>query len=112
MLNIFSFFDKVKPSADPLTNRKTVTRWLAELPNTDAVATHAEILNALIRLRNKDSDYNPDSLEVLMALDEYALSLQNTLCQQYLRNTRMSTAIETKLWQAIYAYYNERKSVV
>lgn len=107
MLNIFSFFDKVKPSADPLTNRKTVTRWLAELPNTDAVATHAEILNALIRLRNKDSDYNPDSLEVLMALDEYALSLQNTLCQQYLRNARMSTAIETKLWQAIYAYYNE-----
>ncbi|MEQ1668277.1 MAG: hypothetical protein ABL868_07475 [Sulfuriferula sp.] len=107
MLNIFSFFDKVKPATDPLTNRKTVTRWLAELPKTDAAATHADILNALIRLRNKDSDYNPDSLEVLMALDEYALDLQNTLCQQYLRNTRMSTKIEAKLWQAIYAYYSE-----
>ena len=107
MLNILSLFDKVKHSADPLTNHKTVMRWLAELPNTDAVATHTEILNALIRLRNKDNEYNPDSLEVLMALDEYAIDLQETLCKQYLRNTRISSTIETKLWQAIYAYYNE-----
>ncbi|NOT16813.1 MAG: hypothetical protein HOP20_01940 [Sulfuriferula sp.] len=107
MLNIFNLFDKVKSSADPLTNRKTVTRWLAELPNTDAAVAHTEISNALIRLRNQDVNHHPDSLDVLMALDEYAQGLQNTLCKQYVRNTHMSTAIESKLWQAIYAYYHE-----
>lgn len=107
MLNFLSFLNKTSSSIDPLTNRKTVMQWLASLPNTDPTANHAEILNALIRLRNKDTEYNPDSLDVLLALDEYAQPIQKTLCKQYLRNTRISTAVEAKLWQAIYAYYNE-----
>jgi hypothetical protein len=107
MLNFLSFLNKTGSSTDPLTNRKTVMNWLAGLSTTDTITTHAEILNALIRLRNKDSEYNPNSMEVLLALDEYAQPIQKTLCKQYLRNTRISTAVETKLWQAIYAYYSE-----
>jgi hypothetical protein len=107
MLNFLSFLNKTSASTDPLANRKAVMSWLTELPNTDSTDNHAEILNALIRLRNKDSEYHPDSLDVLLALDEYAQPIQKTLCKQYLRNTRISTAVETKLWQAIYAYYSE-----
>jgi cyclic-di-GMP-binding protein len=107
MFNILSFLEKDKTPADPLENRKSVTRWLSELPGTDTFAAHAKILDALIRLRNKNANYDVEKLEILIALDEYARPLQAILNEQYLRNTRMSTAMETKLWQAIYAFYNE-----
>lgn len=107
MFNILSFLDKDKTPADPLANKKSVTRWLSELPVTDTLATHAQILSALIRLRKNNSDYDTEKLAVLMALDEYARLLQAQLSEQYLRNTRMSTAMEAKLWQAIYAFYTE-----
>lgn len=106
MFNILSFMDKDK-SSQPFANRKAVMRWLDELPQSDILTTHAHILGALIRLRNQDTDYDKDKLEVLMALDEYARPLQATLCERYLRTIRMSTAMEAKLWQAIYAFYTE-----
>ena len=107
MFNILSFLDKDKTPADPLANKKSVMRWLDELPVTDTLATHAQILSALIRLRNENSNYDTEKLAVLMALDEYARPLQAVLGEQYLRNTRMSTAMEAKLWQAIYMFYTE-----
>ncbi|ARU32483.1 hypothetical protein CAP31_12820 [Sulfuriferula sp. AH1] len=107
MFNILSFLDKDKTPADPLANMKSVMRWLNELPVADTLATHAQILSALIRLRNNNGDYDTEKLAVLMALDEYARPLQTLLSEQYLRNTRMSTAMEAKLWQAIYAFYTE-----
>lgn len=107
MFKILSFLDKDKTPADPLANKKSVMRWLDELPVTDTLATHAQILDALVRLRKNNNDYDEERLAVLMALDEYARPLQAQLSEQYLRNTRMSNVMEAKLWQAIYAFYTE-----
>lgn len=107
MFNILSFLEKDKASNDPLANRKSTLRWLEELSGKDTAVSHAQILNALISLRTKNSGYDKESLDVLIALDEYARPLQAILCEQYLRNTRMSTAMETKLWQSIYTFYSE-----
>lgn len=107
MLNILSFLDKDKAPSDPLANRKSVMHWLDELPRSDTFAAHEQILSALMRLRSKNPQYNTTRLEVIMTLDEHARPLLAILRDQYLRNTRMSTTMETKLWQAISSFYNE-----
>ena len=107
MFNILSFLDKDKSPVDPLANRKAAERWLELLPRADTFASHEHILNALVDLRNKNTHYDTDKLDAVMALDEYARPLLATLREQYLRNTRMSTTMETKLWQSIYAFYTE-----
>jgi hypothetical protein len=42
-----------------------------------------------------------------MVLDEKSRDLQDTLVRQYLRNPRMSRAVESQLWHAIYSLYWE-----
>jgi hypothetical protein len=42
-----------------------------------------------------------------MLLDEKSRDLQDTLVRQYLRNPRMSRAVEHHLWHAVYGLYRE-----
>jgi len=53
------------------------------------------------------TDFSKDRLSVLMVLDEKSRDLQDTLVRQYLRNPRMSRAVESQLWHAIYSLYWE-----
>lgn len=107
MFNMLSFFNETRLPPDPFATRKTVALWLDELPNADTAATQTKILDALVQLRDENKHQQKDHLEVIMALDDYAQPLLATLSEQYLRNSRMSTAMETKLWQAIHDYYSE-----
>lgn len=105
MFDFFSFGRKAP--GNPLATLKTVTAWMNELPLGDIYAAHEKVVAALIEFNEKQEPFTKERLEVLMHLDEHAREMQHTLCQQYLRNPRMSKVIESRLWNAVYAYYWE-----
>ena len=97
-----------KPQADdPLTNLKSASRWLGNLPIGDAYKCQESILNELKRFNENPTQYTKDRLAVLMLLDEKSQDLQDTLVRQYLRNPRMSRPVESQLWHAVYGLYWE-----
>lgn len=105
MFDFFSF--RHKAPGDPLATLKSVTAWMNELPLGDIYAAHEKVVAALIEFNEKHEPFTKDRLEVLMHLDENAREMQHALCQQYLRNPRMSKIIESRLWNAVHAYYWE-----
>ena len=107
MFKLLSFFNENKQLSDPFANRKTVTLWLSQLPSTDTQAVHSMILDALAQLRNQNQYQQKEHLDAIIALDDYTQPLQEILSEQYLRNARMSTAMEIKLRESIYNYYSE-----
>lgn len=101
-------FNTKKPNLNPFANRKNVTQWLSELSAADIAGTLEQVIRALQDLRKQHGQIaETDRLEVVMAIDDYAQPLLHTLSTQYLRNSRMSSAMESKLWRGIYSYYNE-----
>ncbi len=92
---------------DPLTNLKAASRWLGNLPVGDAYKCQEAILNELKRFNENSTQYTKDRLAVLMLLDEKSRDLQDILVRQYLRNPRMSRAVESQLWHAVYGLYWE-----
>jgi len=101
-LNLFG-----RGNDDPLTNLKTATRWSEHLPAGDPVKSQDAYVQELRRFNENLTDYSKDRLSVLMVLDEKSRDLQDTLVRQYLRNPRMSRAVESQLWHAIYSLYWE-----
>ncbi|HQT01021.1 MAG: hypothetical protein B7Y26_03930 [Hydrogenophilales bacterium 16-64-46] len=96
-----------KRDDDPLTNLKSASRWLDNLPVGDAFKSHRAILDEIKRFNENSSDLSKDRLAVLKLLDEKSRDLQDTLVRQYLRNPRMSRPMESKLWHTVYSLYWE-----
>src|SRR4030042_1405272 len=87
-----------KRIADPLTNMKTATRWVENLPSGDALKCHQAILTKLKQFNENSTQYTKDRLAVFMLLDEKSRDLQDTLVRQYLRTPRMSRPQGSQLW--------------
>lgn len=96
-----------KRNDDPLTNIKSATRWVENLPIGDAFKCQQVIFDELKRFNENSTQYTKDRLAVLMLLDEKSQDLQDTLVRQYLRNPRMSRTVESQLWHAVYGLYWE-----
>lgn len=107
MFNILSMLGKNKPEPDALHSLKTITRWVKTLPAGNVFSAHEQVLQKLVEFNRKNAPHDKDSLDVLLHLDEYTQPLQAALCQQYLRNPRMSRVMESRLWHAIYQFYWE-----
>lgn len=97
-------FGRKKTSLDPLGNLKAATQWVHELPMGDSFAAHEKIVAALAEFNEKTDLPSRDRLHVLMQLDEVAQDLQHGLTQQYLLNPRMSRQVESRLWNAVFAF--------
>lgn len=104
---MFGFFKRKKGAEDPLSDLSTVSRWMDNLPVGDIYSAQEKVVQSLIQFNHAKQPMSKDRLAVLMHLDEQARDMQYTLCQQYLRNPRMSKAIESRLWTAIHAFYWE-----
>ncbi len=104
---MFDFLKRNKGDQDPLTDLKTVTRWMQDLPAGDVYSAQEKVVENLIQFNRAQLPPNKERLQVLMHLDENARDMQYSLCAQYLRNPRMSKAMESKLWLAIHAYFWE-----
>lgn len=107
MFNILSLMHKDKAEGDPLASLKTVTHWLNHLPAGNVSSAHEQILAALVQFNAKGEYHGKDRLDILLQLDEHARPLQAALCQQYLRNPRMSRPMESRLRHAIHQFYRE-----
>lgn len=104
---MFGLFKKKNDEQGALSNLKTVTRWLQDLPAGDIYSAQEQVVKHLIQFNHAESTFTKDRLQVLMRLDEEAREMQSSLCTQYLRNARMSKSIESRLWTAIHAFYWE-----
>lgn len=107
MSNFISAMFKRKPADEPLSNLRTVSRWLRGLPEDDHYATQEQVVKSLIHFNHAGLPVSKERLQILMHLDENARHAQLFLCNQYLRNPRMSKTIESRLWTSIYAFYWE-----
>ncbi len=104
---MFGFFKRKKSEEDPLSDLKTVSRWIQELPAGDIYTAQEQVVQSLIQFNHAGLPLSKDRLQVLMHLDNQARDMQYSLCVQYLRNPRMSKVIESRLWTAIHAFYWE-----
>ncbi len=104
---MFGFFKRKKSEEDPLSDLKTVSRWMQELPAGDIYTAQEQVVQSLIQFNHAGLPMSKDRLQVLMHLDNQARDMQYSLCVQYLRNPRMSKVIESRLWTAIHAFYWE-----
>ena len=104
---MFGFFKRKKSEEDPLSDLKTVSRWMQELPAGDIYTAQEQVVQSLIQFNHAELTMSKERLQVLMHLDEQARDMQYSLCLQYLRNPRMSKVIESRLWTAIHAFYWE-----
>lgn len=104
---MFGFFKRKKTEEDPLSDLKTVSRWMQELPAGDIYTAQEQVVQSLIQFNHAGLPMSKERLQVLMHLDEQAREMQYSLCLQYLRNPRMSKVIESRLWTAIHAFFWE-----
>jgi len=106
---MFGFFKRKSKSnsQDPLSDLKTVSRWMENLPAGDIFSAQEQVIQNLIQFNHAGLAMSKERLQVLMHLDEHARDMQYSLCLQYLRNPRMSKVIESRLWSAIHAFYWE-----
>lgn len=104
---MFGFFKRKKTEEDPLSDLKTVSRWMQDLPAGDIYTAQEQVVQSLIQFNHAGLPMSKERLQVLMHLDEQAREMQHSLCSQYLRNPRMSKVIESRLWTAIHAFYWE-----
>ncbi len=108
MFNILSILRRDNTADNPLSSLKTLSRWVNDLPAGNVIAAHEQMLNALIQFNAQTDQHTKDRLDILMQLDLSARPLQQALCQQYLRNSRMSRVMESRLWHSIYKFYWEQ----
>lgn len=104
---MFGFFKRNKDKEDPLSDLRTVSRWMGNLPAGDIYSAQEQVVQSLIQFNHAKLPMSKERLAVLMHLDEQARDMQYSLCSQYLRNPRMSKVIESRLWTAIHAFYWE-----
>ena len=106
---MFGFFKRKSAGndQDPLSDLKTVSRWMENLPTGDIYSAQEQVVQNLIQFNHAGLALSKDRLQVLMHLDEHSRDMQYSLCLQYLRNPRMSKVIESRLWTTIHAFYWE-----
>ena len=96
---MFGFGKTVK---DPLSDARTVERWLAGFPPNDPLVLHAGVLGELGRATGRDARRTPARLEAVFQVDLHTEPLRKSLTAQYLEHGSRSTKVENQLWQALF----------
>jgi cyclic-di-GMP-binding protein len=96
-----------KREADPLSTLKTATQWTDKLPMGNAQSAQEAIVRKLEEFNRRKPALTLENIQIVMHLDDHAQDLQHTLCDQYLRNPRMSRIMESQLWNMIHSFYWE-----
>lgn len=91
----------------PLASVKSATQWLDQLPTGDAMRAQQAVYEEFKRLLENLTECTKSRLEAILFVDARTRDLQDTLVHQYLRNPRMSRAVESQLWHSVYNYYRE-----
>jgi hypothetical protein len=87
---------------DPLRGAATATRWIAALPPGDTVGLQKEVLDLVAEFPGARKDVGPGQVEALLKIDARLEPVLARLTQQYTANYQKSTAVETRLWHAVF----------
>ncbi|MEO1767207.1 hypothetical protein [Thiobacter aerophilum] len=104
---MFGFFSFKRKPTDPLTDVQSATRWMETLPLGNLYAANEGLVKALREYNQHQQAPSKDRIAALFTLDEGAQDILRALLGQYLLNPRMSRAVESRLWNAVFAYYQE-----
>ena len=104
---MFEFLSFKRKSVDPMTDLHSMTQWMKELPLGDMYASNEQVVKTLREYNAQKVPANKDRIAALFHLDEGAQEILLGLQNQYLLNPRMSRSIESRLWNAVFAYYQE-----
>jgi hypothetical protein len=91
-----------KPTRDPLSDSKTVGRWITAFPSGDPLALHGEVLAELGRISERHARRTPGRLEAVFELDAQTAPLRAALTAQYIEHANRSSKIEHQLWSALF----------
>lgn len=94
-------------STDPMSNLKSATIWVQELPQRDVHRAQIEIIGALISINEKKTTSLRERIRVLTYLDEKAASLQHTLCREYIAHAEDPDSEEAGYLPTILSFWNE-----
>jgi len=104
---VFQFLSFKRKSVDPMTDLHSATLWMKELPLGDMYAANEQVVRALREYNEQKLSATKDRIAALLHLDEGAQEILRGLHSQYLLNPRMSRSIESRLWNAVFSYYQE-----
>ncbi len=104
---MFEFLSFKRKPVDPMTDLHTMTQWMKDLPLGDMYAANEQMVKALREYNAQQLPATKDRITALFHLDEGAQEILQGLWNQYLLNPRMSRSIESRLWNVVFAYYQE-----
>lgn len=104
---MFEFLSFKRKPVDPMTDAASATRWMKELAVGDLYAANEQVVRKLREYNAQKQPVSRDRLAALLQLDEEAQDILSGLQTQYLLNPRMSRSVESRLWNAVFAYYQE-----
>jgi hypothetical protein len=92
----------VKSLADPLRSANYADRWIAQLPTGDAIAIQKEALELVATFPGARKEVGATQVEALLKIDARLEPIVAQLTQQYVTNYQKSTAVESRLWHAVF----------
>lgn len=102
---MLDFFSRgAKGRSDPLANAEAAREFVAALKQEYGAAAHERVVALLTPLELDWHNITVDRVEALLALNQETEPLHESLCAQYLLNTRMPKALEAQLRNQILAY--------
>ena len=96
-----------RPEKDPVANLKSATIWVQELSRDDIQEAQEEIIKALVSLNENKKTTLKERIQILTYLDEKAISLQESLCRDYLTHFETQDATEKLYLPTILSFWEE-----
>ena len=92
----------IRSLKDPLRNSNTAMQWIAALATTDALELQKEALELIANFPGSRRAVGPAQVDALLRIDARFEPVLAQLAQQYATSYQKSTAIETRLWHAVF----------
>jgi len=95
-------FNWLKSLNDPLRNANHASRWIGQLPTGDPAAIQKQALDLVSEFPGARRDVGPGQVEALLKIDARLEPVIAQLTQQYTANYQKSSAVESRLWHAVF----------
>jgi hypothetical protein len=95
-------FNWLRSLNDPLRNAALASRWIGQLPTGDPAAIQKQALELVGEFPGARRDVGPGQVEALLKIDARLEPIIAQLTQQYTINYQKSSAVESRLWHAVF----------
>jgi hypothetical protein len=95
-------FNWVRSLNDPLRNASHASRWISQLPSGDTAGIQKQALELIAEFPGARRDVGPGQVEALLKIDARLEPIITQLTQQYTVNYQKSSAVESRLWHAVF----------